>query len=340
LLTKITQPAILLGLILMLLLAACQANLGDSSIRPLGEVSTGAIPVEQRTIDSEHLNTQGISLSASTITLGDIDPEDPTKKIGRLQPLADYLAENLKEYGVEQGRVVIARDIEELATLIADGTIDVNIDSPFPSLQVQEMSGSKVVARGWKQNAPDYWSIYVARRDSGIDSVDDFLGKVVAFEEPHSTSGFILPAGTLVDRGLRIVEVSGPEVSVAPDEIGYFFALDEENTFELIFRGAVAGGAVSNQDFLDPKKLDDDLKAQLVAVDHTISVPRQFVSVGPGLDQEMTDTIVDLLAGLEHFEQGQQILKGMRKTKRYDALPPESEAAIEELERLIDLVVD
>lgn len=97
----------------------------------------------------------------------------------------------------------------------------------FRRLQVQKLSGSRVVARRWKQNAPDYWSIYVARRDSGIDSLDDCLGKVVAFEDPHSTSGFLLPAGTLVDRGFQILEVSRPQEPVAPDEIGYFFTHEE-----------------------------------------------------------------------------------------------------------------
>lgn len=339
-LTTFKPPATLLGFFLMVILAACQPGLGDNSIGYLGEVSTGASAAEPRTADGVQLGVQVSALADSTITLGDIDPEDPIKKIERLRPLADYLAENLKQSGIEQGRVVIARDIQEMAALLADGTVDVYFDSAFPSLQVQEISGSRVVARRWKDNAPDYWSIYVARRDSGFDSLDDFVGKVVAFEEPHSTSGFILPAGTLVDRGFRLVEVSRPQETVAPDEIGYFFALDEENTFELIFRGAVAGGAVSNQDFLDFTNLDKELKAQLMAVDHTVSVPRQFVSVRPGLDADMTATIVELLAGLEHFEAGQEILVSLKNTKRFDLLPPESAAAIQELERLIDLVVD
>jgi hypothetical protein len=79
------------------------------------------------------------------------------------------------------------------------------------------------------------------------------------------------------------------------DDIGYFFTLDEENTFELMFRGEVAGGATSNQDFLDFTHIDNKLKAQLMAVDHTVSVPLQFVSGRADLDADITTTIVDLL---------------------------------------------
>ena len=69
----------------------------------------------------------------------------------------------------------------------------------------------------------------------------DLLGKVVAFEDSHPTEDFLLPAGILVDRGFQILVVSRAREPVAPDDIGYFFTLDEENTFELMFRGEVAG---------------------------------------------------------------------------------------------------
>ena len=76
--------------------------------------------------------------------------------------------------------------------------------------------------------------------------MDDFVGKVLAFEDPYSTSGFLLPAGTLVQQGFTLREVSRPDANVAPGEIGYYFALDEENTVELLLRGLVAGGTLGD----------------------------------------------------------------------------------------------
>ena len=48
------------------------------------------------------------------ITLGDIDPDDPTSKIKRFTPLAQYLASHLNEFGITKGNVRIARNIEEM----------------------------------------------------------------------------------------------------------------------------------------------------------------------------------------------------------------------------------
>jgi len=67
------------------------------------------------------------------------------------------------------------------------------------------------------------------------------LEKVVSFEDSQSTLGFLSPTGTLVNWGFPILQASRLQEPVAPDEIGYFYTLDEENTFELIFRGEVAG---------------------------------------------------------------------------------------------------
>ena len=178
------------------------------------------------------------------ITLADIDPEEPGKKIKRLQPLADYLAEHLADLGITDGRVVIARDIEEMARFLEEGKADLYFDSAFPTLAVQLLSGAEVVLRRWKGGTPEYWSTYIALSGNGVSTVEDFVGKVVAFEEPHSTSGFVLPAGTLLQRGLKLREVGAPSASVSDDEIGYFFSRNERNTLELVLSAQVAGGAL------------------------------------------------------------------------------------------------
>ena len=272
-----------------------------------------------------------------TITLGDIDHDEPAKKIKRLKPLADYLADHLKEFGIQQGRVVIARDIEEMARFLKDGTVDIYLDSPFPALVAQELSGSKVILRRWKQGQPTYWSTYIALRNNGIASVEDFVGKVIAFEEPHSTSGFVLPAGALIRRGFRLKEVRAPEASLAPDEIGYFFSLDEETTVELVLQGRVAGGAISN---LDYDELPAEHKQEIAAFGDTFAVPRQLVSARSGLQRGLVDTVSELLTGLDQTTEGREILANLKKTKKFDRLPPDSEATLSELKALIALVTD
>ena len=272
---------------------------------------------------------------AQTITLGDIDATDPVKKIKRFTPLANYLADNLKEFGILTGNVVISRDIEEAGRYLKDGTLDIYLDSAYPTLVVQELSGSQIIARRWKQGHSSYWSTYITLRDSGIDSLDDFMGKVLAFEQPDSTSGFMLPAGMLIQQGFTLKEVASPGATVEADEIGYYFSGDEENTVALVIAGIVAGGGFSNIDY---EELPEELMNKIAFIGQTISVPRQLVSVRPGLDPGLVNKVIELLTTLDQTEEGMLILKNLKNTKKFDLLPPGSVAKLQDIKALIELV--
>jgi phosphonate transport system substrate-binding protein len=287
--------------------------------------------------DNPPLSSEEIPSANQVITIGDIDPDSPKKKIERFTPLADYLANHLQEFGITEGRVVIARDVEEMAKLLENGDVDVYMDSPFPSLKIQEMVGTRIIGRRWKGGDPAYWSVYVALQSSGIKSAKDLVGKRVAFEKPHSTSGFVLPASTLIQQGITLTEISGPEAHVEPDEIGYYFSKDKENSFSAVLRGRAAGAGVSNQDY---RELPEELKRRIIAFDKTNPVPRQVVSVRPGLDPVLVDKISELLMGLDEKEDGRQLLVSLKKTTKFDQLPPEALASLDNFREMIGLVSD
>ncbi len=269
-------------------------------------------------------------------TVGDVDPDEPAKKVERFQPLADFLATNLVEFGIEQGRVLIAKDIDEMARLFRDGEIDLYMDSAFPTLAVQEKSGSIVILRRWKDEAPEYHSLFASLKEGDVTRPEDLLGKVVAFEEPHSTSGFVLPAGSLASAGYTLREVDSHDAAVGPDEIGYIFSRDEENTIELILAGMVAAGGLSD---LDLEELPPETFDRLIAWNETLTVPRQLVSVRPGLQSEFIDAIKRLMMALEKTPEGRGLMDGLKSTKRFDPVPGESRESLKLLMEYKKLVV-
>ena len=271
--------------------------------------------------------------ASQIITLGDVDPDDPTKKIKLFQPLASYLADHLHEFGIKEGRVVVARDMEEMAQFFEDGKVDIYFDSPFPALKVQELSGSEIIL---KKRAPTYWSLYIARRGSGIARIEDLAGKVIAFEKPHSTSGFLLPAGTLLQRSFTLTKVQSPAGPVPPDGIGYYFSRDQKNTVEMVLRGLVAGGGLSNEAY---ERIPQELKEEIIAFDRTVAVPRLLVSVRPGISPFLMSKVRELLVGPYQTEEGRQILKGFKKAKKFDALPVDSKNDLEGLKALMQLAL-
>ncbi len=270
------------------------------------------------------------------VVLGDIDPTDPVKKIRRFQPLADYPARQLGDFGIRAGQVEIARDIPEMGRYLREGVVDIYFDSVYPTLEAQRLSDSEVILRRWKRGNVSYSSMLIVLRDGGITSAADLQGKVVAFEEPYSTSGFLLPASILHQEGYVLRELSGPDEAVAADEVGYFFGLDEQNTVELLLTGQVAAGGFSNEDY---DELPPELQARIMPFGESLTVPRQLVSVRPGLDADLVQRITELLVGLELTDEGKELLEGLQETKRFDPLPPEAETAVDWLRVVIPQII-
>lgn len=268
------------------------------------------------------------------VRIGDIDPDTPARRITRLQPLASYLGAELAELGFSGGRVVIARDIEEMAVLLSSGEVDVYLDSAFPTLAVRERAGSELRLRRWAQGAAEYRTVFVSHADSGIDSLDELRGTSLALQEEYSTSGFLLPAGTLLEMGLPLRRVGGPGES-EPGVVSYFFTYDEENTVELVATGQAAAGAISNQEL---ELMDPASREALRDIGETASMPRQLVSMRADLAPEVAERISEVLLNLAAEDADPVALDDGPDawTWKFDRITPETARNLEQLRELAE----
>ena len=174
-----------------------------------------------------------------SLTVGDIGvnelAKNPAKKIKRFQPLADYLVDHLGLYGYQAGGLLVTKNMEDMAGLLKDGTIDIYMDRPYTTMVVRELSRWQMTqGRGKKDVHPDS-STYGANQASGIEKAEDLAGKVASIEEPFATSGYVLPAGTLIRHGVNRVEADIPDATVEPGLIGYYFSLGDKNFILAVF---------------------------------------------------------------------------------------------------------
>lgn len=289
---------------------------------------------EKATVTESPPSSPAASATGRTLRIGDVDPDTPARRIRRLEPLAGYLARQLADLGITAGQVVIAQDLGEMADLLSNGEVDLYLDSLYPALLVQARSGSEILLRRWAKGAPDYWSVFITKREGDITSLDDLRGSLIALQDRYSTSGFVLPAGTLIERGLELELVQGAETAEAGDTVRYLFSHDEENTLEMVITGRVSAGAISNQDW---DELPAEMQSRLRSIGRTPAVPRQLLSARADLDAEVKARVTKALLALADPEAAPVALENSPEAWTWKFEPLSTEAATE-LQRMSSLI--
>ena len=261
-------------------------------------------------------------------TIGE-NAADETKKFW---PFTRYLAKELQSAGIDEGKVVVAKDMAQMAAFLREGKVDLYIDSAFPIIAVNHLSGAKFLARRWKKGIGEYHSAIFTRKDSGINRLEDLKGKFIAFEEPYSTSGYFLPKMALVQAGLKLADKKAATDPLGSNEVGYLFSRDDTNTMWWVVKGKVAGGAIDNQNYTNEAKGDID---QLKVLHKTMSIPRQVVSYRGDLAQSLAGTIKQILLRMDQSEEGKKILQEFERTTKFDDLSPQALAPLVQFHKSI-----
>lgn len=267
------------------------------------------------------------------ITVGSIQLE-AASEIRKFLPLATYLGKHLQSESISQGRVVVAKSIPHMATFLREGKVDIFIDSPFPSLAVSRLSGSKFLLRRWKKGLGEYHSVIFVKKDSDLNRLEDLKGRIVAFEEPFSSSGYFFPKMLMIEEGLILIPKTEPKEPVRPGEVGYLFSLDDENTMAWVLRRKVNAGAMDNQSYtMEARRNPNSLKV----IHKTFSFPRQIVSYRADLRPKLVDRIKEILINMDKSEEGRKVLQRFERTAKFDEIPDSSMAQLLKALKFVDL---
>ncbi len=255
--------------------------------------------------------------SARTLAIGSISL-DPVGETRVYQPFADYLADKLGAYGIEDGKVVVADSIAAMAAMLRRKEVDIYIDSSVTALMVNELAGSKFLLRRWKDGHDAYRGVVVVRRESPIASLGDLSGGTVALEEPFSTSGFLLPALAIAGRGLPLVPLRNTGQSPPPGSVGYVLGFDSETQMAWVERRQVTAAAMAEEDY---KALSDSALTPLRVLYTSPPVPYHVVVHGAHMDVRTLSRIREVLLNAHDSQTGAEMLDGFDRTTMFDEIP-------------------
>jgi phosphonate transport system substrate-binding protein len=275
-------------------------------------------------VSSQNVSAQAKSDEVKSIRLGLISENNPSAVQDHFREFVRLVARRLSAPSENDAKVLIAPTIFDMAKLIEQQRVDFYMESPYPTYLINYVHGvGKTLLRRWKGGQAEYQGLIIAKREAGIKQLSDLRGKSIVFEDPGSTSGYLLPKVFLSRKGFKLVEKRDYDPFASPDEIVYFFARSQRRLLEWLLSGQAAAVAMSDEDYAS---LDKNDKAKIAVLDQTEKLARHLVSVRSDFPPLWMNSLEKVLLSMHEDGDGRRVLYRIDQTTKFDRIPGGEEA--------------
>jgi phosphonate transport system substrate-binding protein len=258
------------------------------------------------------------TVKVKSLTLGLVSGTSQKEIEAHFQNFIRYVAGKLGSNQETEGKVVIVPTPLQMAKFLEEKKIDFYMESPYPTYLINKQGVAILLLRRWKSGMAEYRGLILGKKDSEVNRLEQLRGKMIAFEDPGSTSGYFLPKVLLLKKGFRLSEKPSLDAKIGPQEIGYVFASTNANVVNLVLSRQVAAGAFSDDDY---GALDGTKKAEIIILAQTELFPRHLVSVRKDLNPLVKNRLKELLLAMNQAEEGRSIMQQTDNTTKFDLLP-------------------
>ncbi|NNL53458.1 MAG: phosphate/phosphite/phosphonate ABC transporter substrate-binding protein [Nitrosopumilus sp.] len=254
------------------------------------------------------VSSESNGIDVDTLTIGFI----PVEKADELTPKAQALEKFLEaELGIDV-EVVVPTNYETIIEGMRFGHIDAAFMDTGPGWITHQRTGAEAVLAELVAGKVNYQATVWALADNdSINSIEDTVGKRVAFTSITGSSGFVRPMGTLVTDGHIAIEgddIVALESALANNFESYTFAGGYKAALQLLLNENVDvafGSDIAPQKYLE---LEDQKKLRPVT---TIGpVPSHVFMVSADMSESTKDALVDALVEL-NYDENNYILKDL-----------------------------
>ncbi len=212
--------------------------------------------------------------------------------MARFQPLADYLG---KAAGVTV-TVEISDSYQTHLQKLGSAKADLGFIGPGAYVRLSKRYGPQhILARLSRSGRADYTGYIVTRRGGRIGSLQDLRGRTMAFGDPNSTMGYLVPRHLLVAAGLDL-----------PDLGAYTFVPSHEDIALGVLMGEFDAGAISDDVY--EKYRDQGLRV----LENTPRIAEHLFIAGPTVLDERVEKLRQALLRLHQSPEGAHILQAIK----------------------------
>ena len=255
-----------------------------------------------------NVSSESKSIDVETLTIGFI----PVEKADELTPKAQALEVFLEnELGVDV-EIVVPSGYEAIIEGMRFGHIDAAFMDTGPAWITHHRTGAEAVLAELVAGKVNYQAtVWTLAENDSIQSIEDTIGKRVAFTSITGSSGFVRPMGTLVTEGHVTIEgddIVALQSALTNNYESHTFAGGYKAALELLLLDQVDvafGSDIAPQKYLE---LEDQVKLRPVT---TIGpVPSHVFMVNADMSESTKDALVDALIKL-NYDENNSILKNL-----------------------------
>jgi phosphonate transport system substrate-binding protein len=200
-----------------------------------------------------------------------------------------------------------------VAVVEAFGTkrADISAINTFGYLMAHEKYGVEAKMTVIRNGLSTYQAMFVAKTDSKIKTIEDLKGKKIAYVDPASASGYILPMKLLKDKNIE------PKETV--------FALKHDNVISMVYQGQVDAGAAFYSPAIKNEKGEEEIedarrlvKTQYPDVEKKISIvglsesiPNDPFVFRKDMPEELKNKVVDAMLKFVQTDEGKAAFKAI-----------------------------
>ena len=282
------------------------------------------------TLQAQAVASPTADVDAGVLVLGRIS-DDPKSHYEQLKPLLEYVVPKMANVGIRSGRILMARDFQQMASYMRRGRVDWVTETSGNAVLLEQRAGARSMLITERDGASRYHGVFFVRRDSPIRTLKELAGHSVAFQSPYSTSAYYLPASMLLDAGQRMELLLSPMDRPPADSVGYLFARTELNITTWVHKRLVDAGVLSNLDWASPERLPPAFAADFRIIAESQEVPRALVLTRAGMAPKIEARLREVLMEASSDPDAGEAMRLFLGTSRFLPVDTDDRKALDQL---------
>jgi len=248
------------------------------------------------------------------INMGFNPAQDSAAVLTNGRAIAKYLESKIR--GVEV-RTTVAQDYQALVEATRSGKLDFAWLSPVSYVEAHDQANAQVLLKSVRGAGPYYWSAFIVRKDSGIQTLEDMRGKSIAWIDPTSAAGHTFPRSTLVAKGIDPDKFFSKQTFAGKHDAAVLALQNGTVDVVATFSNNTKGNSGSWTQFLKPEQA-----ANIAPVLYSKPIPGDTLSVRGDYQKACADVVTRVrsaIVGMKSDAEGKALL---RKLYTIDAMIP------------------